>query len=255
MIDMHVHLEFADYTFDWIDKFVERAVAMNIDTLCLVEHTHQFKDFASMYTDIVKYSEFQYNWYYKKKLRDLTEYTDFIDEVRKRKYPIKLLFGLEVCYFESMEKLIDEKIHSYNFDHIIGSVHWLDGFGFDLNRKAWENVDVENAYRRHFEIMEKLIECELFDAVGHPDSIKIFGYTPSYDLVPTYNKIAGLMKKHGICAEQNGGVHMKHNEIELGLAPEFLKAVKENGVKIITASDAHRPEDVGRNIAELVKTI
>lgn len=255
MIDMHVHLERADYTFEWIDRFVQQAVAMNIDTMCFVEHTHQFKEFAPMYTEIAEYSDFQHEWYYKKKLRSLSEYTDFIDVLRKRDYPIKLLFGLEVCYFEGQEKLIEKYIRSYNFDHIIGSVHWLDGFGFDLNRDAWENVDVDNAYRRHFEIMEPLIECELFDVVGHPDSIKIYGHTPSYDLKPTYNKIAALMKKHGVCAEQNGGVHMKHNEIELGLAPDFLKAVKSNGVKIITSSDAHRPEDVGRNIAELVKTI
>ena len=132
MIDMHVHLEYADYTFDWIDKFVERAVAMNIDTLCLVEHTHQFRDFAPMYRDAVNYSKFQHDWYYKKKLRNLSEYTEFITTVRKRENPIKLLFGLEVCYFENMEDLIYDRINSYNFDHIIGSVHWLDGFGFDL---------------------------------------------------------------------------------------------------------------------------
>ncbi len=255
MIDMHVHLEYADYTFDWIDKFVERAVAMNIDTLCLVEHTHQFRDFAPMYRDAVNYSKFQHDWYYKKKLRNLSEYTEFITTVRKREYPIKLLFGLEVCYFENMEDLIYDRINSYNFDHIIGSVHWLDGFGFDLNRDQWNGIDVDDAYRRHFEIMEKLIESELFETVAHPDSIKLFGHIPSYDMKPTYNRIAQLMKRHGTSAEQNGGAHLKDNRIELGMAPDFLKSVKENHVNIITCSDAHRPEHVGVNIAELTATL
>ena len=78
MRDMHVHLEYADYTFELIDKFVDQAVAMDIDTLCLVEHTHQFKDFAPMYPEIANYSDFQHHWYYKKNFRDLSEYTDFI---------------------------------------------------------------------------------------------------------------------------------------------------------------------------------
>ena len=255
MRDMHVHLEYADYTFEWIDKFVNQAVAMDIDTLCLVEHTHQFKDFAPMYPEIANYSDFQHYWYYKKNFRDLSEYTDFITAARKRNYPIKLLFGLEVCYFEGMESLIDEKIHSFNFDHIIGSVHWLDGFGFDLNREAWADKDPDHLFKRHFEIMEGLIKCELFDVVGHPDSIKLFGHSTTYDLQPTYDKLAKLMKKHNISAEQNGGIHLKHPEIELGLAPGFLKAVKDNGVNIITSSDAHRPEHVGMNVKDLVKTI
>ncbi len=252
---MHVHLERVEYTFDWIDKFVDQAVKMGIDTMCFVELTHQFKEFAPMYKNIAEYSSFQHEWYYKKKLRNLSEYTDFIQVLRKRDYPVKLLFGLEVCYFEGQEELIEKYIKSFNFDHIIGSVHWLDGFGFDLNRDAWNNVNIDWAYKRHFEIMEKLIECELFNVVGHPDSLKLFGHLPSYNMIPTYDKIASLMEKHSIAAEQNGGVHMKCPNIELGLAPDFLKAVKAHNVKIITSSDAHRAEDVGRNIAELMETL
>lgn len=255
MIDMHVHLERVEYTFEWIDKFVDQAVKMGIDTMCLVEHTHQFKEFAPMYKGVVEYSQFQHEWYYKKKLRNLSEYTDFISVLRRRDYPVKLLFGLEVCYFEGMECLIDKYIHSFDFDHIIGSVHWLDNFGFDLNREAWKNVDVNWAYKCHFDVMEKLIECELFDVVGHPDSLKLYGHLPTYDMKPTYEKIASLMKKHNIAAEQNGGVHMKQPQIEIGMAKDFLAAVKKHNVKIITSSDAHRPEDVGRNIADLVKTL
>ncbi len=255
MKDMHVHLEYADYTFEWIDRFVAQAVKMDIDTLCLVEHSHQFTDFAPMYTGISQYSEFQNWWYYKKNFRQLKEYTDFITEARKREYPIRLLFGLEVCYFNGQEELIEKNIRAFDYDHIIGSVHWMDGFGFDLNRDAWRGLDVDTQYRRHFEIMEGLIECELFDVVGHPDSLKLFGHKPGYDLNPTYDRIASLMKKHDIAAEQNGGVHLKLPEIELGMAPDFLAAVKRHGVRIITSSDAHRPEHVGMNVKELVETL
>ena len=68
MEDMHVHLERVEYTFEWIDKFVNQAVKMGIDTMCFVEHTHQFKEFAPMYKDIAEYSSFQHEWYGRKVL-------------------------------------------------------------------------------------------------------------------------------------------------------------------------------------------
>ena len=48
---------------------------------------------------------------------------------------------------------------------------------------------------------------------------------------------------------------MKHPEIELGMAKGLLEACKRHHVKLITTSDAHRPEDVGRNIPELEATL
>lgn len=37
----------------------------------------------------------------------------------------------------------------------------------------------------------------------------------------------------------------------LGMEPELLRILKKHNVKIITSSDAHRPEDVGYKIREL----
>ena len=53
--------------------------------------------------------------------------------------------------------------------------------------------------------MNKLIASDLFTGVAHPDSIKAFGHKPSYDLIDTYNKLADLLNKHNVYAEQSGG--------------------------------------------------
>lgn len=42
---------------------------------------------------------------------------------------------------------------------------------------------------------------------------------------------------------------------ELGMNTDMLRAMKRHGVRILTASDAHCPEDVGDNIAEMQKKL
>ena len=72
--DMHTHLERAEYTEEWVDRFVAQAVATGVKRLCLVEHTHQFYDFDEMYEEARKYSSFQQNWFAIKRKRHLQEY-------------------------------------------------------------------------------------------------------------------------------------------------------------------------------------
>ena len=38
---------------------------------------------------------------------------------------------------------------------------------------------------------------------------------------------------------------------DIGLSDQLLQTLKKHHVQMITASDAHHPEDVGRNIADV----
>ena len=253
--DMHTHLERAEYTTEWVDRFVAQAVATGVKRLCLVEHTHQFDDFDEMYEEARAYSPFQQNWFAIKRKRKLQEFADFAQEMRQRSYPVELLFGMEVCYMPGYEALVRKTLEGKGFQHIIGSVHFVDGFGFDLSKDQWQGIDVNRFYRRYFENARLLLQSGLFDVMGHPDSMKLFGILPDYPLDEEYESLAALAEQYQVAMEQNGGIHMKHPEIELGMAKGLLEACKRHHVKLITASDAHRPEDVGRNISELEATL
>jgi len=115
---------------------------------------------------------------------------------------------------------------------------------------------VDKAYRRYYKILQKLIESNLFTGLAHPDSIKVFGHKPSCDSRDTYEKIADLPCKHNMYAEQSGGLYLnygKHCELELNVT--MLKVFLDKGARILTASDAHDPKDVGANIVELQSII
>ena len=100
-----------------------------------------------------------------------------------------------------------------------------------------------------------MVESDLFTQLAHPDTIKLFNIYPTYDLLPTYEKLAQLLNQHHMKAENNVGCYYRYNHQDLGLSDELLKVFKKAHVQLITTSDAHQPSDVGSYIKEAEKRI
>ncbi len=77
------------------------------------------------------------------------------------------------------------------------------------------------------------------------------GPYPTQDLTDTYRLLADKLKAHDMYAEQSGGLALNYGFEELGMNPTMLHIFKSKNVAIRCASDAHKPEDVGANIAQL----
>ncbi|MCX7749631.1 MAG: PHP domain-containing protein [Clostridia bacterium] len=251
MIDCHVHIERGEYNINWIMEFVKHAIEREVSEIYLLEHSHRFIEFKQIYQSIYDYNEYQNQWLNRKMSIPINEYIELIQKIRKMKLPIKVKFGLEVCYIQGTEDIVKNIIDCFKWDFVTGSVHWIDGWGFDHKKEHWEDKNVDLVYKRYYSIMANLIKSKLFDIVAHPDSIKCFGYFPSFDLTGIYQNIAKLLHYHNVYAEQSAGLHLNYGLVEIGLNQNLYKIFKENDVKLITASDAHKPEDVGKCLAEL----
>lgn len=81
-----------------------------------------------------------------------------------------------------------------------------------------------------------------------------FNHKPSFSLLPYYDKLAEELAKNNMYAEMNSGCYQRCS-CEIGMDANMIKAVKVHGVKILTASDAHRPEDVGSDIIMMEKML
>lgn len=110
--------------------------------------------------------------------------------------------------------------------------------------------DVDNIYKRYYELMIRLAESKIFNVLAHPDSIKCFEHYPSFDLTDMYRLLSLALRKNNMKAEFSNGLYINYGHKELGLNRELLKVLLEYDVELVTASDAHRPEDVGRFIME-----
>lgn len=253
MIDGHIHIERGAYTLDWINQFVNKAVEMEFDEICLLEHNYIFEEFAPMYDSVCAYSEYVDSWFHRSAgIHKLADYLELIEQVRNKQFPVKIKFGLEVCYFKEFESFISELTKDKGFDFLLGSIHFVDDFAFDHKAEHWAGLDVDKVYRRYFEDSISLAKSGLFDGIGHPDAIKLFGHKPSYPLSDYYESLAKELSKRNMYADQNSGVFRRCPETaSLGMEEELLRILKQNTVKIVTSSDAHCPEDVGYKIKEL----
>lgn len=255
--DVHVHFLHGNgggYTMDFFEGFIEAAQKIGLDEIYLLEHTHQFTEFERVYEPIKSYNDYQHSWICKRMNGSIKEYLNFIKSVKIEQYPVNVKFGLEVCYIPETADILESILNGYDFDFLTGSVHWIDGWGFDhpKQKELWKNVNVDDVYKKYYHIMCKLCESGLFTGLAHPDSIKCFGYTPDFDLTDIYCELSNLLCKHGMYAENSGGLKLNYNSgLELGLNTTLLSVFKKNNVDIATASDAHKQSDVGANIREL----
>lgn len=252
MIDGHIHIHKNPLTKETVYQYIKTAISRNIDTLQILEHTHKFKEFRQMYEPMLFLPE-QKEWLENDFGYSIQEYLDLIKEIRKENLPIKVLFGLEVCYQTSEEHIIKELLKNYDFDFLVGSVHFINHIAYDSSwskKELWEKYTIDDIYKTYYEEIFNLIESDIFTQLGHPDTIKMFNYYPSFDLTNTYVEMAKLLNKHNMKVEDNVGCHYRYNHKDIGLSDELLQILKDNHCNIITASDAHNPKDVGTNIID-----
>ncbi|MDD4125536.1 MAG: PHP domain-containing protein, partial [Eubacteriales bacterium] len=226
------------------------AVLRNIDEIWLLEHCYRFIEFVPMYDEVCAYSGYIDEWFHRKAgVMNLYNYLELINNIRQRDYPVKINFGLEVCYFKKYESLVRELTNGKGLDFLVGSVHFIDNFAFDHKAEHWYGKNVDHLYRRYFDTSLELAESGIYGGIAHPDSIKLFGHAPSFSLMHYYDKLAKALYKNHMYAEQNSGAARRTNS-EIGMNSDMIAAMKRHGVRIITASDAHCPEDVGIYLKE-----
>ena len=52
MVDGHIHIERGEYTYEWINQFVKKAVEKQLDEIWLLEHCYRFEEFVPMYDSV-----------------------------------------------------------------------------------------------------------------------------------------------------------------------------------------------------------
>lgn len=179
-------------------------------------------------------------------------YHQLINEV-KVKYAdkISIKIALESDYIEGFEQQTRAIIDGYNYDYIIGSVHYVDGWAVDdpATIERWKTQDINQVWKNYFTLLRKSAETGYFNIIGHSDLPKKFGHLPTIDLTDEVKKTADVFKKAGVAVEINTAGLRKPIK-EMYPSPAYLKIYNDAGVPLTIGSDSHAPEDVGKNFAE-----
>lgn len=167
--------------------------------------------------------------------------TEFAEQLRVR-------IGIEADYIPGYETRTKAMLEAYPYDYVIGSVHFLEKWGFDdpIQLKEWDSRDVNNVYREYYRLLRKSALSRLFDILGHVDLVKKFDFHPTEDMREEIEENARVFKKTGVVIEVNtSGLRKPAREIYP--SQEHLKIYFAKGIPITFGSDSHQPDDVGRD--------
>ena len=241
IVDYHMHLrdpqERLDHTVEGVERFVELAAARGIDEIGFTEHVYYFRETAHIWD--VPYHVERCGY-------DIDPYVDAIVEAKRQGLPVKL--GLEVDWQPGRPDELRDALAPYPWDYLLGSVHFVDGYGIDGEPKLIDEVGVDGAWSRYFEELGRAAESGLFDSLSHPDLVKIFGARIADPFALHDGLVARL---DGVCLEvSSAGLHKPVGELYPDAA--LLRAANAAGIAITLASDAHVPETVGRDLDKAV---
>lgn len=241
IVDYHMHLRDAeeriDHTVEAVERFAEVAAERGIDEIGFSEHVYYFTQTRELWDE---------PYMLERCVHDLDRYVAAVVAAKERGLPVKL--GLEVDYFPGTEPRLAEVLSPYPWDYLLGSVHFVDGFPVDQQPGLVEKLGAAEAWRRYFVWLRNAARSGLFDSLAHPDLVKHHGERADAEAVAwLHEETADAIEAAGVCLEVSAaGLHKPVGELYPD--PPLLAASRERGVPITLASDAHAPQDVGRDL-------
>ncbi|WP_416768732.1 histidinol-phosphatase HisJ family protein [Sulfurimonas sp. ST-25] len=226
-IDLHNHTSLCNHAEGSVDEYVAAALAAGIDVF-------GFSDHAPM----------DFDPKYRMKFEEMEQYHGMVMDARtKYEGKIDILFGYEVDYLEGH---MDTRVLNADVDYLIGSVHFLDEWGFDNPEfiGQYEHEDIDVIWERYFGQVEAMAKSGLFDIVGHLDLIKVFKFMPKRDIVSIAAPALDAVAAAGMTMEINVAGYRKP-VAEAYPSPALLGAAYERGIPVTFGSDAHAPGQIG----------
>ncbi len=236
MIDLHNHTTLCNHANGNEEEFINEALKKGIKY-------YGFADHAPMEFDYEYRMGFEDMPLYEKRIKNLKE---------KYKNKIEILLGYEVDF----TPFVDKRVLERKVDYLIGSVHFLDNWGFDNPEfiKEWEKRDVDDVYKEYFYLIKNLASSKMFDIVGHIDLVKVFGFKPTKNIKDIAKNAIKAIKKANMTIEINtAGLRKPVNELYPG--DELLDMILNENIDITFSSDAHSPSQVGFKLNETIQKL
>jgi len=266
LADYHIHTELCQHAEGKASAFRARAVELGLPEICFTDHVPNPDGYDPV--NRMRLDQFPL---YRTMVADLARASQSV-----------VLFGIEADYYNGCERFLQDWLPRQEFDMVIGSVHYIDNWGFDNpdERHVWDSVDVTNTWAAYFNLIGKLADSRLTDSrltdsrltdsrltdnrltdsrladsrladsrladvVGHLDLPKKFGYRPSdQDLKEMAQPALDRVAAAGMAIEINSS-GLRRPVHEIYPSALLLSLAKARDIPICFGSDAHRPEEVG----------
>ena len=239
LVTTHTHTCYTNHGQGTVDELVSAAVAAGVTTIAVTEHYPLS-------------AAFDHDDYLSMNRARVGDYLADIEAAARAHPEIEVVAGCELDWLGDDEDRDLAPDQFEPFGVVLGSVHFIDRWAFDDPAVAarWQEVGADDVWRRYFEIWCEAASSDgAFQVMAHPDLAKKFGYYPSFDLQPLYERAAEACAAAGRMVEVNtSGAHYACRE--MFPAPGLLRAFCRAGVPCTVGTDAHEPANVARGIPE-----
>jgi len=239
-VDLHNHTPLCNHAEGSIDEYINAALKKKTEIFGFSDHAPMDFDpkYRMSFSDMKKYEESVLN--------------------AKQKYAdvITVLLGYEVDYLEGH---MDKRVLNADVDYLIGSVHFIDEWGFDNPEfiGRYKNEDIDEIWQKYFDSVEAMANSKLFDIVGHLDLIKVFKFMPTKKITEIAKNALLAIKNADMVLEINAAGYRKPIA-EAYPSKELLEEAYKLDIPITFGSDAHKPEQVGmfnKEVTQLAKDV
>lgn len=186
---------------------------------------------------------------------------DYVREVSllKERHPGRVLLGMEMDWLDRERSFLEKAVRAYEFDYLIGSVHFLGDWGFDADPRPWKALSFAGRaarYEEYFAAYARMAASGLFHIAAHPDLVKIFSVK---DFRRWLREEGGLEHaRAALTAVRNAGMSLEISSAGLRKAcgeiypgPEIMALAAELELPVVFGSDAHQVSDAAFAFDEL----
>jgi histidinol-phosphatase (PHP family) len=242
LTDYHVHLRLDDseetferaFTPARVERYRERATELGIAELGVAEHIYRF----SAALDI-----WEHPFWRRYARDDVDAYCGFVRE------ETDLKLGIEMDFVPGREDRIANQLDGRDWDYVVGSIHFLRDLSLDTEDfSIWgAGEPADKVWRRYFETLAESARSGLYDIIGHPDLVKVWGRAapiPDGDLRRYYEPAVEAFAETGVAVELSTAGWRKPVGEQYPSRP-YLEMLVDAGCPIALSSDAHTVEQLG----------
>ncbi|PHS34479.1 MAG: histidinol phosphate phosphatase [Sulfurovum sp.] len=226
-IDLHNHTTRCNHAEGSVDEYIQRAIEVGIDIYGFSEH-----------------GPMDFDEKYRLPFEDMHAYTnDILQAKDKYKNDIRILLGYEIDFLPGH---MDEKVLNADVDYLIGSIHFIDKWGFDNPEfiGGWKDKNIDEIWQAYFEATEAMANSGKFDIVGHLDLIKVFKFMPQTDVrILAKNALTAIKNANMVLEINTAGLRKPIGELYPSRA--LLEEAYTLDIPITFSSDAHAVDQIG----------
>jgi len=243
--DYHMHTPRCHHASGTVREYAEAAVALGMKEIGMSDHSPM----PNGYMDDWRMAPAELHSY-------LTEVEQVRDALSRK---LKLRIGIEADFRPGSESGLKRLLALYDWDYVMGSVHYIEDWDFDNPAKLahWDEVGIEEVYCAYFDLVGQSASSGMFDIIGHPDLIKKFGHRPPADSQRVREAEEAMLQavKKADCALEISSAGLRKPVGEIYPHPRIVARAAELGIPFAYGSDAHGPDAVGQGMDKCLRLL